>query len=95
MAPFYGRDWTTSSLQNHYEEAVYFLPQLPEIPGTHFIDLEEWKAESTLGPPSGFEHETLGLRIQRLNHYAIAPYNADVHYCVYPWVKHGVHWYES
>ena len=29
---------------------------------------EEWKAESTLEPPSGFEHRTPGLVIQRLNH---------------------------
>ena len=26
-------------------------------------------------PPSGFEHGTPGLGIQRLNHYAIAPYD--------------------
>ena len=30
--------------------------------------LEGWKAELTLEPPSGFEHRTLRLRIQRLNH---------------------------
>ena len=29
---------------------------------------EVWKAESTLEPPSSFEHETPGLGIQRLNH---------------------------
>ena len=29
---------------------------------------EGWKTESTLEPPSGFEHGTTGLRIQRLNH---------------------------
>ena len=29
---------------------------------------ERWKAESTLEPPSGFEHGTPGLGIQRLNH---------------------------
>ena len=29
---------------------------------------EGWKAESTLEPPSGFEHGTPGLVIQRLNH---------------------------
>ena len=29
---------------------------------------EGLKAESTLEPPSGFEHGTLGLEIQRLNH---------------------------
>ena len=34
---------------------------------------EGWKAESTLEPPSGFDHGTPGLGIQRLNHEAIAP----------------------
>ena len=29
---------------------------------------ERWKGESTLEPPSGFEHGTPGLGIQRLNH---------------------------
>ena len=29
---------------------------------------EGWITESTLESPSGFEHETLGLGIQRLNH---------------------------
>ena len=29
---------------------------------------EGWKAESNLEPPSGFEHGTSGLGIQRLNH---------------------------
>ena len=32
---------------SHFEEAVYFLPTS-----------EGWKAESTLEPPSGFEHGT-------------------------------------
>ena len=29
---------------------------------------EGWKVESTLEPPSGFEHKTPELGIQRLNH---------------------------
>ena len=29
---------------------------------------EAWKAESTLEPPNGFDHETRGLGIQHLNH---------------------------
>ena len=37
MATFYGGDSTASRLQGHYDEAVYFLPQ---IPGTHLIGLE-------------------------------------------------------
>ena len=43
----------------------YFLP---EIPGTHLNDLDGSKAESTLEPPSGLEHGTPGLGIQRFNH---------------------------
>ena len=34
---------------------------------------EGWKAESTLELPTGFDHGTPELVIQRLNHYAIAP----------------------
>ena len=59
---------------SHFEEAVYFLP----LSFQKFLVLilptsEGWKAESTLEPPSGFEHGTPGLGIQRLNHLAIAP----------------------
>ena len=42
---------------SHFEEAVYFLP----LSSQKFLVLilstsEEWKAESTLEPPTGFEH---------------------------------------
>ena len=52
---------------SHFE-AVYFLP----LSSNKFLVLilstsEEWKAESTLEPPSGFDHGTPGLAIQRLN----------------------------
>ena len=51
---------------SHFEEAVYFLP----LSSQKFLVLtsEGWKAESTLEPPSGFEHGTPGLGIQRLNY---------------------------
>ena len=54
---------------SHFEEAVYFLP----LSSQKFLVLilstsVGWKAESTLEPPSGFEHGTPGLGIQRLNH---------------------------
>ena len=54
---------------SHSEQAVYFLP----LSSQKFLVLvlstsEGWKAESTLEPPSSFEHGTPGLRIQRLNH---------------------------
>ena len=54
---------------SNFEEAVYFLP----FSSQKFLVLilstsEGWKAELTLEPPSGFEHGTLGLGIQHLNH---------------------------
>ena len=55
---------------SHFVEAVYFLP----FNSQKFLVLilstsEGWKAQSTLEPPSGFEHGTPGLGIQRLNHW--------------------------
>ena len=57
---------------SHFEEAVYFLP----LSSQKFLvlilsTLDGWKAESTLEPPSGFEHGTPGLGIHRRNHLAI------------------------
>ena len=44
MAPFYGWGSTTSRVQSHYEEVVYFLPlKFAEIPGTHLISLGRMK----------------------------------------------------
>ena len=44
--------------------SLLFTTKFPEIPATHFINLiEEWKAELTLEPPSGFEHGTPRLGI--------------------------------
>ena len=52
---------------NHFEEAFYFLPLSPR----KFLVLvlsssEGWRVESTLEPPSGFEHETSELGIIEL-----------------------------
>ena len=45
MAPFYGWGSTASSLQSHYEEAVYFFTtNFAEIPGTHLINLGRMKS---------------------------------------------------
>ena len=68
MAPFYGRVSTASRLEPLRGGSLLFTAKFPEIPGTDFIDLERRKAESTLEPPTGFEHGTPGLGIQRLNH---------------------------
>ena len=54
---------------SHSEEAVYFLPFSSQKFLVLILSISEgWKAESTLEPPSGFEHETPGLVIQRLDH---------------------------
>ena len=54
---------------SHFEEAVYFLPSSSQKFLVLILStLEGWKAELTLEPPSGFEHGTPGLGIQRLNH---------------------------
>ena len=50
---------------SHFKEAVYFLP----LSSQKFLVLtlltsDEWKAESTLEPLSGFENETSGLGIK-------------------------------
>ena len=59
---------------NHFEEAVYFLPFSSQKVLVLILSTSEgWEAESTLEPPSGFEHGFPGLGIQRRNHYAIAP----------------------
>ena len=69
MAPFNGLGLIPPRLQNHYEEAVYFL----QLSSQKFLVLiwstsEGSKAESTLEPHSGLEHRTPGSGTQRLNH---------------------------
>ena len=48
MASFYGWGSTASRLEPLPGGSILFTTKFPEIPGTHFIDLEGWKAESTL-----------------------------------------------
>ena len=69
MAPFYQWSSNVWKIQSHYEETVYLLPRSPQeylvlISAT----LKEWKAESTLKPPSDFEPGTHRLVIQHFNH---------------------------
>ena len=73
VAAFYGWGSTASKLEALQGGSLFFPKKFPEIPGTHFTTSEGWKTESTLQPPSGFEHDTPGLGIQHLNHSAIAP----------------------
>ena len=54
---------------SHFEEAVYFLPFSSQKVLVLILSTSEgWEAESTLEPPSGFDHGTRGLGMQRLNH---------------------------
>ena len=68
MACFYGWSSTASSLEPLRGGSLLFTTKFPEIPGTHFINLGRWKAESTVDPLCGFENKTAGLGIQCLNH---------------------------
>ena len=69
MVPFYGWGSTASGFEPLRGGSLLFTTNFPEIPGTHFIDLRRVKkVESTLEQPSGFEHGTPGVGIQRLNH---------------------------
>ena len=52
----------------YFEEAVYFLSLSSQIFLVLILSASEgWKAEPTLEPPDGFEHETPGLEILQLN----------------------------
>ena len=78
MAPFMDGVQLPEGL-SHFEEAVYFLPlSLQKFLALISIS-EGWKTELTLKPPSGFEHRTTGLGIQRLNHYQQKAYVKYVH----------------
>ena len=68
MAPFYGWGSTASRLQPLRGGSLLFTTEFPDILVLTLSTSEGWKAESTLEPPSGFEHVTPGLGIQRLNH---------------------------
>ena len=69
MTPFFMDGVQLPQGYSHFEEAAYFLP----FSSQKFLVLilstsEGWKAESTLEPPSGFEHGTPGLAIAPLLH---------------------------
>ena len=66
MASFHGLGSTAPRLEPLRGGSLPFTTKFPETPGAHFINLGSLKAESTLEPPSGFEHGTPGLRIQGL-----------------------------
>ena len=63
MAPFYGWGSTASRLEPLRGGSLLFTTKFQGNSGTHFIDLEGWKADSTMEPPSGFEYGSPGLGI--------------------------------
>ena len=68
MAPFYGCGSTASRLEPLWGGSLLFTTSSQKSLVLILSTSEGWMAESTLEPPSGFEHETPGLGIQRLNH---------------------------
>ena len=67
MAPFYGWGSTTSRLEPLQGGSLLFTTKFSET-GTHFINFGRMKVESTLEPPTGFEHGTPVLGIQHFKH---------------------------
>ena len=65
MAPFYGRSSTVSRLEPLRRGSLLITMKLLVL---ILSTSEGWKAESTLEPPSGFEHGNPGLGIQHINH---------------------------
>ena len=69
MAPFfYGWCSTASRLEPLRGGSLLFTSKSQKFLVLILPTSEGWKAESTLEPPSGFEHGTPRLGIQRLNH---------------------------
>ena len=66
MAPFYGWGSTASRLEPLWGGSLLYNTKSPEFLVLILSNSEGWKAESTLGWPNGFDHETPGLWIQCL-----------------------------
>ena len=73
MAPFYGCVSTVYLLLLSFQKFLVLI----------LSTSEEWRAESTLEPLSGFEHRAPALGIQRLNLQAIAQNKKRHSYNVY------------
>ena len=52
MVPFHGSGSTTSGLKSYWEEVV--TTTIPEVPGTHLIDLGKMKGLVELGGTQWF-----------------------------------------
>ena len=68
MAPIYGWVSTASSLEPLWGGSLLFTTQVPEIPGTHFIDLGRLKDWVDLEATKWFSTRDPELAIQYLNH---------------------------
>ena len=62
---FYGWGSTASRLEPLQGGSLLFTTKFPEILVLILSTSEGWKAELTLEPPTGFEHGSPGLGIQR------------------------------
>ena len=73
------------------------FPEFPSLAELIWSTSEGWQADSTLDPPSCFEHRIPGLGIQHLNHQAIASYGWPTCFCHEPkrddLVDWGFSWY--
>ena len=59
---------TVSRLEPLRGGSLRFTTKFPDILVFILPTSEGWKVKSTLEPPSGFEQESPGMRIQHLNH---------------------------
>ena len=65
--PFLWMGFNCLQDKSHFEEVVYFLPLSSQKLLVLILPTsEEWKVESNLEPPSGFEHGTPGWGIHKL-----------------------------
>ena len=69
IAPFYGWGSTASWLEPLRGGSLLFTTSSQKSLVFILSTSEGWTAESTLEPPSGFEHGTAGLEIEHLNHW--------------------------
>ena len=76
MTPFYGWGSTAPRLEPPRGGSLLFTTEFPDILVLTLSTSEGWKAESTLEPPSGFEHGTLDLESSALTTRPLLHYPA-------------------
>ena len=84
MVPFYGWGLTASRLEPLRGGSLFFTANSPKFMVLISSASEGWKDESTLKPPSGFEHGTSELGIQCFNqplgHYSNGLVANNIHH---------------